>query len=620
DMTPEQVTAWKESYAEANGVVPFLMTWQHGVYQQSGWLEVSDGQFGWIELDDKSVQSFSKNGVFKSYANLETAKANHDATVAKARNYIELGLVDFYAEALTPGFDSTGCWGWGEGPSKVEPGENGELYEYKWQAAVENGFPMVVIPTWDDWGEASTIEPSLQYGVEYLEITRKYAAQYKEIEANTASLELPGWIYKIRKTTKDAEILAVMDVASQMIADCRYDEAEALVRPYVESTGIPATSKEFFKYPTTLTSPLVPAVMETENKPTVEGDTETWKAVADTYVTLSITGAKDAGTESKMMVKKDDGSSLTRSSYIKFDTTDTTLLGASKATLRIYCSAVSSTDTEQIDLNLYAVSTEWDELSFDWNTQPMTIQKIADIDMSTVKTDRWVEIDVTAYVQANLGKAIAFAIRSEGADSSVNITFSTREIRRKEPQLVLVKGEPGEGAAPMGEMVTLISAGDTYVQKNGREDYGTAAMLRIKSDDSNSLTRRAFIKFDTSVIENDSVAKATLRVYCLFASDKSSEIKNRDYKIYAVSSEWEEIGMRWESQPTLGEKIADVDTQKAKKGVWLEIDVTDYVNANMGGFVSFAICNDGPSSSENHINLGSREAAGQEPQLVVIVP
>ncbi len=96
-------------------------------------------------------------------------------------------------------------------------------------------------------GEATTIEPSLEYGTTYLEITRKYAAEYKGIEANTANLELPGWIYKIRKTTTDAEILTMMDIASQLIADGYYDLAETLVEPYVEITGIPATSTELFE-------------------------------------------------------------------------------------------------------------------------------------------------------------------------------------------------------------------------------------------------------------------------------------------------------------------------------------------------------------------------------------
>lgn len=622
EMTPAQVASWKETYAEAhNGTEPFLMTWQHGIYQQGDWLTVSDGQYGWVELDDSRVQNFWRNGVYKTYADLETAKTNHDGTVEKARSYIDQGLVSFYAEALTPGFDSLGCWGWGEGPSKVEGGANGELYEYKWQAAVENGFPMVVIPTWDDWGEATNIEPSLEYGVKLLEITRKYAAEYKGIEANTANLELPGWIYKIRKTTKNADILAAMNVASQLIADGQYSKAEELVKPYVETTGIPATSKEFFKYPTTLTSPLVPPVMESENTPKIEGDTETWKAIADSYVVISTTGTKDAGTESKIVVKKDDTNKSTRRAFIKFDTTNTTLEGVSKAILRLYCTQASTgvDAVSQRDINLYAVNADWSELTFNWESQPTVIQKIADVDTSSYQSDRWVEIDVTDYVRAHLGEPISFAIFNEGTDGTSNmLQFSSREIRRKEPQLILTAGDPATGGDVQPTVSsTLISIADTYVQQKGNDDFGSAELLRVKSDDTQSLSRRAFIKFDTSVIGSDSVKRATVRLYCLYASDKKSEISKRDYKLYAVDAEWNETGMTWSSQPTLGDAVASMDTTSAKKGVWLEVDVTDYVNANMGTHIAFAICNDGEASSENHLNFGSREATGQEPQLVV---
>ena len=334
---------------------------------------------------------------------------------------------------------------------------------------------------------------------------------------------------------------------------------------------------------------------------------------------VQISNGKDAGTESKMLVSKDEAGNATKRSYIKFDTTGTTLEGISKATLRIYCEKNSS-DASVIglrDVNLYAVSPDWSELSFDWKTQPDVIGKIADLDTSSYKGDRWIEIDVTAYVNAYLGQPIAFAIWDEGGDSSSGLLqFSTREIRRKEPQLVLVAGEPGEISTP-AVSTTIIAAADTYVQQNSTDEFGTAANLRIKSDDSKGLTRQAYVKFDLSEVTAAASNRATLRLYCLYASDLKSEINARDYKLYAVSSSWDELGMTWATQPEREAKVADIDTTKAKKGVWIEIDVTDYVNAHMGEVVAFVICNEGVASNENHINLGSREVTGQEPQLVI---
>ena len=106
---------------------------------------------------------------------------------------------------------------------------------------------MVVIPTWDDWGEGTTIEPSLDYGVTYLELTKKYASQYKGIDSHDVTLELPLWIYKIRKSTDDKSILADMKKASLLIAEGKYFEAETLVKPYVNKLGIPESSYSFFE-------------------------------------------------------------------------------------------------------------------------------------------------------------------------------------------------------------------------------------------------------------------------------------------------------------------------------------------------------------------------------------
>ena len=253
NMNPETVKMWKQSWAEAhNGIEPFFMTPQTG-YQlvTVDWPSVADGQFGWIELDErKPINEYAENvGDYGKYADLETAKLNHDLMVERAKRYKENGKVTFYAESVTPAFDDVAVWAWNLGypPRKIEGGENGELYEYKWQSVLKNEPPMVTIPTWDDWGEGTAIEPALEYGIKRLEITRKYAAAYKGIEPNTASLELPGWIYKIRKTTDSKDILDDMQKASDLIANGNFNEAEAIVKPYVNMLQIPQSSTELFE-------------------------------------------------------------------------------------------------------------------------------------------------------------------------------------------------------------------------------------------------------------------------------------------------------------------------------------------------------------------------------------
>lgn len=441
-ITPGLVEDWKEEYLAEYGVSPFFMlsTLENLSAQ---WMSTADGYYGWIELDGDDVKNLpleytANKGDYRRYATAEQAINNHGYHLSRIKNLISQGNITYYSDGLCPGFDDIAVWGWGSGPRKIERGETA-LYESKWQSAVENNFPMVNIPTWDDWGEGTTIEPSLQYGIDYLEITRKYAAEYKDIEANTASLELPGWIYKIRKTVTNKSILQKMTEASQLIADGKFEEAEAIVKPYVISLNIPATSKDFFNYPTT---PTIPLGGETTSPFPTQGRNgeEIFFPTADTYIKLSTGKQTDAGTEALVKVKRADSSSLTRYGYFKFDTTNTQLTAVKKATLRLYCSFANTKETEiaSRDINLYTAGTDWTEQSFSWATKPAVGEKLVDIESSTFKSKTWIEIDVTDYVNANLGKTIAFALLNEGKDTDNNhLEFNSREAAGQKPELVL---------------------------------------------------------------------------------------------------------------------------------------------------------------------------------------
>ena len=100
-------------------------------------------------------------------------------------------------------------------------------------------------------------------------------------------------------------------------------------------------------------------------------------------------------------------------------------------------------------------------------------------------------------------------------------------------------------------------------------------------------------------------------------STKAEEIANRDYKLYSASSEWAEASFNWDTKPALVDKLLDVDTTTDYNKKYFEMDVTEYVKAHMGETITFVLYNAGPASENNHMDIGSREKAGQEPQLVI---
>ena len=441
DLTSEDILKWKDEHLAKYGVVPFFMLREASTYYTK-YKNCVDGFFGWCDSTDINslpLQYTENVGDYRRYITADEAMVNHDLYVERIKNLIANGkIASYYSEGLNPGFDDLAVWGWGTGPRKIERGENCELYEYKWQSAVKNGFPMVDIVTWDDWGEATVIEPTLEYGVEYLEITRKYAAEFKGIEANTASLELPGWIYKIRKTTTDKTILDKMAEASDLIANGRFDEAEAIVKPYVASLNIPETSKDFFQYPTTPTK----VIGESDAPVPTQGANgeEIFNPTADTYIKIATNKNADAGIEELVKVKSADSTNLTRHGYFKFDTAKTQLSAVKKATLRLYCK-FASTKPEEVasrDIKLYATSADWTECTFSWDEKPTPAEKLAEIESDTFKGKTWIEIDVTDYVNAHLGEKIAFVMINEGQDTENNhLEFYSREAAEFKPELVI---------------------------------------------------------------------------------------------------------------------------------------------------------------------------------------
>lgn len=78
------------------------------------------------------------------------------------------------AAAAVPGYDD----GVIRQPARVLPRDDGALYRRMWQAAA--GADWVTITSWNEWHEGTEIEPSLEYGSRYLELTRSFEQQWRE--------------------------------------------------------------------------------------------------------------------------------------------------------------------------------------------------------------------------------------------------------------------------------------------------------------------------------------------------------------------------------------------------------------------------------------------------------
>ena len=143
----------------------------------------ADGEFSWVNpTPDYSVAS-----KFKMY-------------IAGAMP----GFKDYYKEG-----------GAGNGYTSYDA-ENGALFQRQLDAAKKSGLKWLQISTWNDYGEGTTIEPTLEYGYKYLTMLQKFMG----VSYTQADLELIYRWYQLRvaepnspRTQQAYDALVRLDVA-----------------------------------------------------------------------------------------------------------------------------------------------------------------------------------------------------------------------------------------------------------------------------------------------------------------------------------------------------------------------------------------------------------------------
>ncbi len=82
-----------------------------------------------------------------------------------------------YAATVCPGFDNSQVAG---GPEwLVIPREDGYYYRMSWEAALAAEPDWILVCSFNEWGESSVIEPALEFGGRYIQMTRQYARLFK---------------------------------------------------------------------------------------------------------------------------------------------------------------------------------------------------------------------------------------------------------------------------------------------------------------------------------------------------------------------------------------------------------------------------------------------------------
>jgi Glycosyl hydrolase family 99 len=103
---------------------------------------------------------------------------------------------------------------------KIED-HDGKTFAETLEKALRSGLPLVQISTWNDWGEGTMIEPSVEFGYRDLEVIQRLRRQFVEpaFVGKPEDLRLPHRLYILRKAGKDQTIPArELDQVSQLLS------------------------------------------------------------------------------------------------------------------------------------------------------------------------------------------------------------------------------------------------------------------------------------------------------------------------------------------------------------------------------------------------------------------
>jgi hypothetical protein len=82
--------------------------------------------------------------------------------------------------------------------------DHGKTFVSTLEKALRSGLPFVQISTWNDWGEGTMIEPSVEFGSRDLEVVQRLRRQFvdSDFAGKAEDLRLPYRLYLLRKSAK----------------------------------------------------------------------------------------------------------------------------------------------------------------------------------------------------------------------------------------------------------------------------------------------------------------------------------------------------------------------------------------------------------------------------------
>ncbi len=160
-LSAPSLANWSSAIARlhANNIYPFLV----------------------VDIDDESVipeNVFNLFDGFHAYNPygliLDGDDAHYNETFTLQATYAKMNK-KLSCATVVPGFNNTGLPNFND---PILPRQNGAIYHQMWASAVATGADWIVITSFNEWGEGSEIETSLEFGTLYVDLTKTWTAKF----------------------------------------------------------------------------------------------------------------------------------------------------------------------------------------------------------------------------------------------------------------------------------------------------------------------------------------------------------------------------------------------------------------------------------------------------------
>lgn len=191
-------------------------------------------------------QSSQWSEIFEAFAQkpcflVLNGKSNETGTIASGEyiwvdqldlniKYQNISKFSIFMGGAYPGFkDYYKQGGWGNGLGFTIDYHNGEFFKQALQKASDFKSRYLQLITWNDFGEGTMIEPTLEFGFTFLEILQ----QFTGVKYSKSELELIYKLYKLRKKyASNTDIQKKLNQAFYFLVSLQVDKAKSILDTY----------------------------------------------------------------------------------------------------------------------------------------------------------------------------------------------------------------------------------------------------------------------------------------------------------------------------------------------------------------------------------------------------